>query len=140
MLKEVAIYFEFGHIATMGIDFLLWNSKNGWKGLRLRRRHLCNTRSWCIEFQEFHIWASRSNKGEFHRYCDSAARSVDRPVHQDIPKFSSLTNTWCLSNLEDKEKELNLLQEIDYLRHVIRLRVAYFGGGRSTWIGGIFLI
>lgn len=44
-------------------------------------------------------------------------------LRQDISAFSGLTHTWSASNLEGTAKETEVLQEIDRLRHVIRLRL-----------------
>ncbi len=44
-------------------------------------------------------------------------------LRQDVSKFCGLTHTWCMSDLEDKPEESEILEEIDRLRHVIRLRL-----------------
>lgn len=44
-------------------------------------------------------------------------------LRQDISTFSGLTHTWCSSELEGRPEELEVLKEIDKLRHVIRLRL-----------------
>ena len=44
-------------------------------------------------------------------------------LRQDISSFSGLTYTWCASDLEGKPQELDMLKEIDRLRHVIRFRL-----------------
>ena len=45
-------------------------------------------------------------------------------LRQDISSFSGLTRTWCISELEGKPQEYEVLKEIDRLRHVIRLRLS----------------
>jgi hypothetical protein len=44
-------------------------------------------------------------------------------LRQDLSAFSGLTHTWCFSKLEGKPEEVEVLKEIDRLRHVIRLRL-----------------
>ncbi len=44
-------------------------------------------------------------------------------LRQDISAFSGLTHTWCSSELEGKPEEREVLQELDRLRHIIRLRL-----------------
>lgn len=44
-------------------------------------------------------------------------------LRQDIAAFSGLTHTWHFSQLEGKPEEVEMLKEIDRLRHVIRLRL-----------------
>ena len=44
-------------------------------------------------------------------------------LRQDVSSFSGLTHTWCYSELEGKPEEKEILEEIDRLRHVIRLRL-----------------
>ncbi len=44
-------------------------------------------------------------------------------LRQDISTFSGLTYTWCVSDLEGKPQEFEMLRDIDRLRHVIRLRL-----------------
>jgi len=44
-------------------------------------------------------------------------------LRQDISKFSGLTHSWHFSEMEGKAGEERILQEIDRLRHVIRLRL-----------------
>jgi hypothetical protein len=44
-------------------------------------------------------------------------------LRQDISTFSGLTYTWCISCMEGKPQEYEMLKEIDRLRYVIRLRL-----------------
>ena len=44
-------------------------------------------------------------------------------LRQDISSFSGLIHTWCFSGFSGKAEENGVLQEIDRLRHVIRLRL-----------------
>ncbi|MDR4499445.1 MAG: hypothetical protein MRK02_16230 [Candidatus Scalindua sp.] len=44
-------------------------------------------------------------------------------LRQDIAAFSGCTHTWHMSNLKGTEKEVEILKEIDRLRHLIRLRL-----------------
>jgi len=44
-------------------------------------------------------------------------------LRQDISAFSGLTYTWSASNMEGKPQEYEMVNEIDRLRHVIRLRL-----------------
>ncbi|MEE8574955.1 MAG: hypothetical protein V3T30_06035 [Thermodesulfobacteriota bacterium] len=44
-------------------------------------------------------------------------------LRQDISTFNGLTHTWCRSNLKGTLREHEVLQEIDRLRHLIRLRL-----------------
>lgn len=44
-------------------------------------------------------------------------------MRQDVAKFVGLTHTWATSGLEGNPSELEVLKDIDRLRHVIRLRL-----------------
>jgi hypothetical protein len=44
-------------------------------------------------------------------------------MRQDVAKFVGLIHTWAMSGLEGTPEELEILKEIDRLRHVIRLRL-----------------
>lgn len=44
-------------------------------------------------------------------------------MRQDVAKFIGLTHTWAMSELEGTDAGQEMLQEIDRLRHVIRLRL-----------------
>lgn len=44
-------------------------------------------------------------------------------IRQDVARFVGLTHHWRLSETEGSETEKELLQEIDQLRYVIRLRL-----------------
>jgi len=44
-------------------------------------------------------------------------------LRQAVAAFCGLTHTWCMSDLEDKPDETDVLKELDRLRHVIRLRL-----------------
>lgn len=44
-------------------------------------------------------------------------------MRQDVSKYVGLTHTWVMSNLEGTKAEPEMLQEIDRLRYVIRLRL-----------------
>ncbi|MDP3089042.1 MAG: hypothetical protein Q8N04_00035 [Nitrospira sp.] len=44
-------------------------------------------------------------------------------LRQDVASFCGLTHTWCMSELEGKPEEAEVLKELDRLRHVIRLRL-----------------
>lgn len=44
-------------------------------------------------------------------------------LRQDVAAFCGLTHTWCMSDLEGKQNETEVLKELDRLRHVIRLRL-----------------
>jgi predicted Co/Zn/Cd cation transporter (cation efflux family) len=53
-------------------------------------------------------------------------------LRQDISAYAGLTHTWCLSGLEGKPEEGEILKEIDRLRRVIRLRLNPSGDVRQT--------
>lgn len=44
-------------------------------------------------------------------------------LRQDIAAFCGLTYTWCSSELEGKASELDVVKDIDRLRHLILLRL-----------------
>jgi hypothetical protein len=44
-------------------------------------------------------------------------------MRQDVGKFIGLTNSWVMSEMEGTAKGQEMVQEIDRLRHVIRLRL-----------------
>jgi len=44
-------------------------------------------------------------------------------LRQDISLFSGLTYNFSASNMDDKPQDVEMLKEIDRLRHVIRLRL-----------------
>ncbi|MCU7932807.1 MAG: hypothetical protein KZQ90_18585 [Candidatus Thiodiazotropha sp. (ex Codakia rugifera)] len=44
-------------------------------------------------------------------------------LRQNIATFLGLTHTWCESKIEGKPEEIEILKELDRLRHLIQLRL-----------------
>lgn len=44
-------------------------------------------------------------------------------LRQNIASFLGLTHTWCESEIEGKPEEIEILKELDRLRHLIQLRL-----------------
>lgn len=44
-------------------------------------------------------------------------------LRQNIAAFLGLTHTWCESKIEGKPEEIEILKELDRLRHLIQLRL-----------------
>lgn len=44
-------------------------------------------------------------------------------LRQNIASFLGLTHTWCISDVEGKTEEIEILKELDRLRHLIQLRL-----------------
>lgn len=44
-------------------------------------------------------------------------------LRQEMAAFLGLTHTWCMSDIEGKPEETEILKELDKLRHLIQLRL-----------------
>lgn len=84
----------FGIVVTLGLG--IWNFVQGYRATRKAR--FINT----VNAQRV-LWIEQ--------------------MRQDVSRFVGLTHTWAASHLEGTPAELEVLKEIDRLRHVIRLRL-----------------